>query len=67
VYYEESDEDLVGLENHLQRVEEGGDDEVPFLLRTVDLRVVENRKRLKLTLKIVPSGFLISEVLAVRS
>jgi hypothetical protein len=60
VYSEESDEDLAGLGNHLQGVEESGDEEVAFLpAGTTDSGATEDRKCLKHTLKSAPFGFLV--------
>jgi hypothetical protein len=46
---EEVEEDVGGLGSHLQVIEEGGDEEMPFWPRQADSGATEDRKRLKLT------------------
>jgi hypothetical protein len=63
MYPEEDSEAIPGVEMYLQRIQDGGNDEVAFFPRTADQRAVEDSKGLKLTMRKLSVGMLGAGVL----
>jgi hypothetical protein len=52
--FEEDKNIVAGLGSYVQEIEDGGDEDVAFWPGTVDTGAIEDRKRLKFTMKTEP-------------